>query len=1197
MNESLKMGRKAFTIAVAVATILWTLGSAALIAPSNASAATAGNIIKGTTLSTVYYYAGDGQRYAFPNEKTYFTWYTDFSGVVTMTDSELAAIPLGGNIVYRPGSHWIKIQSDPKTYAVTPQGQIRWIESETVAVGLAGSDWNTFIDDVPDVFFVDYTVGTSLMSAASAYNGALVAGTTHLVWDGKVYNVTDAGMTANRFQSRFVLDGTGIVLTGMTSGGDLSAANSAMTDTAQLGGTVTGGLSVSLASDTPASATIPGGAASVPFTTVKFTATSGSATIDQLVFTLGGIGAVGNLEDAYLYEDGSRLTKGRSINATTREVTFSALDLDLANGESVYLTVKADASIDANGGDTALFKLASASAVSGTATVSGTFPVSGNSMSFSDTNAGDLNVSDTGSISDPVIGEQDAIIGKIRLEADGEDASVEAITLNVDSAGDHSDYALWNSDDKLATCTASSDLVTCELTKAFDIADGDSETFELSADVGGENNDDITVSVEERADVVAIGGDYGFYLNVDLTEWHDQVSTVQGGDLTFAFNGPNSGDIQLDGSDQVVFKFAITSQNWSSIEELWFNLAADGDGLIDGASGDPNYEDITIRTASGSTWMGPVALDDGGDDGDQDLQFDDAQVLDAGETIDLMLTVDVANVAGLEDDVVVATLYMDTVDAEDTNGDAVENIVPGADMEGNDFTVVSSALDVTVSSPPNSGTYVKGTSNVDSVGFSFTAGNASDVTVTDFLVTSDTDSADDIIDHVNSCSLYDKTSGSLIDGPKAPDADDATFDFDNFNWTIAAGETEKVLVRCNYANVDTTDGADEYIYFIDNIDMHDVSSDIVAEDEDGNEVDAIINNSNDGGTVVIEIVDAGELFLDVDGSTPTSTILLGNSTDVTVGVFEFDSTEEGFTVTDLTIVDDDDCTVASAVTLSYKNEAGTTKEKTGYFAGCTVTFSGLDFWVASDATPNLTVMIDTNDVSATGTESGDWIWVGLEADTLTFKAVGASSGETITDLGTTAWANEMIVRKTKPTVSLASGSPSGSGVPGLSEVLRFNVSADSRGDVDLYGMYLKLNSSANGGDLWNMCNYGGDRLDDGTLWEVYNSDDASTKIDTDWIFYDEGGHDCGDGDAEELQWAWFDFDPTEEIASGDTNTYVVRVDTSEASSADDDSIRLDIPSEDDTPGGYAIWWGDGEDGDIDGEFIKNLPVTGGTIVY
>src|SRR5690242_16211731 len=102
-----------------VATLLWSM-AAALIAPVKASAAgcTSGALIKGPVLSAVYYCGADGKRYVFTNDKNYFTWYTSFSGVTTVSEAELAAIMIGGNVTYRPGVKMIKIQSDPRVYVI-----------------------------------------------------------------------------------------------------------------------------------------------------------------------------------------------------------------------------------------------------------------------------------------------------------------------------------------------------------------------------------------------------------------------------------------------------------------------------------------------------------------------------------------------------------------------------------------------------------------------------------------------------------------------------------------------------------------------------------------------------------------------------------------------------------------------------------------------------------------------------------------------------------------------------------------------------------------------------------------------------------------------------------------------------------------------------------------------------------------------
>jgi len=161
------MGRKALTIGVILATALASLMAAALVAPLKASAAgcASGSLIKGT-LPAVYYCGADGKRYVFTNDKNYFTWYADFSGVAVVSDSVLADIAIGGNVTYRPGRKMLKIQSDPRTYVIAHGGVLRHVPSEACAATLYGSNWNTKIDDVSDAFFVNYSMGAALTVCA-----------------------------------------------------------------------------------------------------------------------------------------------------------------------------------------------------------------------------------------------------------------------------------------------------------------------------------------------------------------------------------------------------------------------------------------------------------------------------------------------------------------------------------------------------------------------------------------------------------------------------------------------------------------------------------------------------------------------------------------------------------------------------------------------------------------------------------------------------------------------------------------------------------------------------------------------------------------------------------------------------------------------------------------------------------------------
>lgn len=103
--------RKVFTISVMLVT---TLAMSVVVVPQVNAAASAGDLIKMNGLSSVYYLGADSKRYVFPNEQTYFSWYSDFSGVVTIPQSELESYSLGANVTIRPGTKLVKITTNPK---------------------------------------------------------------------------------------------------------------------------------------------------------------------------------------------------------------------------------------------------------------------------------------------------------------------------------------------------------------------------------------------------------------------------------------------------------------------------------------------------------------------------------------------------------------------------------------------------------------------------------------------------------------------------------------------------------------------------------------------------------------------------------------------------------------------------------------------------------------------------------------------------------------------------------------------------------------------------------------------------------------------------------------------------------------------------------------------------------------------------
>lgn len=175
--------------------------------PLTASAATtqafnSGDLIKGSG-STVYYFGANGKRFVFPNERTYFTWYSNFSTVKQISDGQLATIPLGGNVTYRPGRKMMKITTDPRVYAVDQGGILRHVSSEQLAQTLYGPSWKSQIDDVPDAFFTNYRVGTPLTLAAD-YNPGNVMTLTTSVNQDKQFDETKITITIGTMTNGFV---------------------------------------------------------------------------------------------------------------------------------------------------------------------------------------------------------------------------------------------------------------------------------------------------------------------------------------------------------------------------------------------------------------------------------------------------------------------------------------------------------------------------------------------------------------------------------------------------------------------------------------------------------------------------------------------------------------------------------------------------------------------------------------------------------------------------------------------------------------------------------------------------------------------------------------------------------------------------------------------------------------------------------
>ncbi len=114
--------------------------------------------------TAVYYLGQDAKRHAFPNAKVYFTWYTNFDSVITVSSTVMGNLTIGKNVTYRPGVRLVKFTTVNKVYAVSKTGGLRWLKDELTAAALFGPDWTTKVDDLDDTLYSNYQFGPMISS-------------------------------------------------------------------------------------------------------------------------------------------------------------------------------------------------------------------------------------------------------------------------------------------------------------------------------------------------------------------------------------------------------------------------------------------------------------------------------------------------------------------------------------------------------------------------------------------------------------------------------------------------------------------------------------------------------------------------------------------------------------------------------------------------------------------------------------------------------------------------------------------------------------------------------------------------------------------------------------------------------------------------------------------------------------------------
>lgn len=561
MTEILKLGRKAFTVSVVATTILWSVGAAALV-PSVAKAAdvcpalSAGDMIKVVGVNTIYAINNSNEVLPFTDGYAFKTWnvgetyaglYKSISQDCYESLKTVSGRPLF--VGFRPGSVVLKREGSTKYTVILPGNQKAEISLDA-AKALYGASFkaNTVRNEHWDSV---YTSDAAAITEAKAHPGMFVKkdGVTYYVdADSKLVEVTAAGLSANRIKPAYVRSLPASATEGLVVASEkIEAVSVKLADRTQTGVSGTGtpvvpgvpaagsGLSVSLASDTPAAATIvsdsvTGGQALIPVLKLIFTAPSdGDVTVKTVTLKRGAISADTDISNMYLYEGDTKLASSPSV-ATTK-ITFNNASglFTVSKGTSKIITVKLDLKNNTSAGKTINFGINAASdIVLGSGSASGSFPITGNTFTTAlVTDLGNLDLSSVTPSAAATVDPGTTGFEIWRLQAANTDQDIEIRKIIFTIVGsinitDLTNFSVWDGATQIGSTVAS---MASDKTVTFDwssapylITKGQTKNLSLKTDIVAGTNRTFRASLQNGSDFVAFDKGYNVFLKTDGTD-------------------------------------------------------------------------------------------------------------------------------------------------------------------------------------------------------------------------------------------------------------------------------------------------------------------------------------------------------------------------------------------------------------------------------------------------------------------------------------------------------------------------------------------------------------------------------------------------------------------------------------------------------------------------------------------------------
>jgi hypothetical protein len=584
---------------------------------------------------------------------------------------------------------------------------------------------------------------------------------------------------------------------------------------------------VMLASDTPAAAQVALGSQDAVFTKLKFTAGADAYTVSKVVVARGGVSADQDISSIKLYDGSTQVGSTQALNTNTHKATFSSLSFQVPSYGVKYLTIKASiaAQNTATVGDAIQLGIASASDITSTVSLAGTFPMMGSAKTIAGISVGEVWVDAlaTPADADVLSGATDQEIACWRISASSsEGIALHSLTVShvgTAARGDVSNLKLKVIGTQIGSTVAeldSSNQATFDLSSdPYEIVGGGSKTVCAYADIASGIWTERTVIFEitQYTDITAYGSNSGGAIIAsydDTTAFSKQTGstmTISQGTLAVALDNAENPSAQsyVKGTtdrDIIAVKFTTGATEGVRLTKIRFTLT----GAATDISNFTLWDGSTQIAGPASAVSGYVTF------GANTIGWDTTGIFDLEKSSNktLLVKADIPTGATALNEVSLALANSNVwADGLDSQYDVPSDSITGS-ASGNTHTISAEGdLAVSLSSDsPASQTYVKGSTEKVFTKINLTAASGEDILVSSIKFYCYTTSG-----QTTACTSGTTTNVKLLksDGTQygstvANPAASATF---SGNLTIEASETETLSL---VADIPTGSGA-SYLHF------------------------------------------------------------------------------------------------------------------------------------------------------------------------------------------------------------------------------------------------------------------------------------------------------------------------------------------------------------------------------------------------